>query len=414
MQSAQIKNPKTYINRGISYMYINRDISKVFAEYTKFPVVAITGPRQSGKTTLVINTFKNHTYLSLEDPELRSFAQNDPKGFLHDHENKHGIILDEFQYVPHILSYIQLEVDKKNKSGYFILTGSQNFLMNEKITQSLAGRVGILTLLPFSIHELSKAKLLPSKLDDAIFKGGYPRRYEKKIASSIFYRSYIHTYLQRDVRQLTNVGNLQIFQKFMSLCAGRVGQLLNVAEIATNCGISRDTATQWLSILEASYIIFFLKPHFNNFNKRITKTPKSYFYDTGLACSLLGIKSSKDLSLSPFKGALFENFIISDFHKQFQNNGTEPTLYFWRDQNGRIEVDCLIDTGTKIIPIEIKSSQTISTDFFGSIGQWNEFAKMSPQNSYAVYGGTRNQTRDFGTTIGWENADSLVAEIESK
>jgi predicted AAA+ superfamily ATPase len=395
-------------------MYIKRDISIVFAEYTKFPVVAIIGPRQSGKTTLVTNTFKNHTYLSLEDPELRSFAQNDPKGFLQDHENKHGIIIDEFQYVPHILSYIQLEVDKKNRAGYFILTGSQNFLMNEKITQSLAGRVGILTLLPFSINELSQEKILPARLDDAILKGGYPRRYEKKIASSVFYRSYIHTYLQRDVRQLTNVGNLQTFQKFMSLCAGRVGQLLNAAEIATNCGISRDTAMQWFSILEASYITFLLKPHFSNFNKRITKTPKFYFYDTGLACALLGIKSGKDLSLSPFRGALFENFIISDLHKQFHNSGTEPALYFWRDQNGRIEVDCLIDSGSKIIPIEIKASQTISTDFFDSIGLWNEFTKMSPKNSYAVYGGTRNQTRDFGSIVGWKHSGSLVAEIENK
>ncbi len=392
-------------------MYINRDISTIFAEYTKFPVVAITGPRQSGKTTLVVNTFKKHTYLSLEDPELRSFALKDPQGFLQNHENKYGIILDEFQYVPNILSYIQLEVDKKNRPGYFILTGSQNFLMNEKITQSLAGRVGILTLLPFSIHELSKAKILPARLDDAIFKGGYPRRYEKRITAPVFYRSYIHTYLQRDVRQLTNVGNLQTFQKFMSLCAGRVGQLLNVAEIATNCGISRDTATQWLSILEASYITFFLRPHFNNFNKRITKTPKFYFYDTGLACSLLGIKSSKDLNLSPFRGALFENFIISDFFKQFHNSGEEPTLYFWRDQNGRIEVDCLIDTGTKIIPIEIKSSQTISTDFFDAIGLWNEIAKMSPKDNYAVYGGPRNQTRSFGSIIGWQSAGTLVSKI---
>ncbi len=395
-------------------MYIKREIEKVLYEYAKFPVVAIIGPRQSGKTTLATHIFKKHVYLSLEDPELRAFAQNDPKRFLHDYENKYGIIIDEFQYVPHILSYIQLEVDKKQKPGYFILTGSQNFLMNEKITQSLAGRVGILTLLPFSIHELKKSNLLPARIDDAIFKGGYPRRYEKKIMPSVFYRSYIHTYLQRDVRQLVNVGNLLVFQKFMSLCAGRVGQLLNVAEIATNCGISRDTTKQWLSILEASYIIFRLKPYFNNFNKRITKTPKFYFHDTGLACALLGIKTTKDLSLSPFRGALFECLIISDLYKQYHNIGAEPPLYFWRDQNGRIEVDGLVDTGRKIIPIEIKSSQTISSDFFDSINEWNHIAQMSPADSYAIYGGQHKQTRDIGTTIGWERAGTFVADLEKK
>lgn len=404
-QSAQINGEN---------MFIKRDISKVLREYAKFPVVAFLGPRQSGKTTLVTNAFPNHTYISFEDPELRAYAEADPKRFLNDYENNHGIILDEFQYVPKILSYIQLLVDQKQKSGYFILTGSQNFLMNQQVTQSLAGRVGLLTLLPLSLNELKKSDRLMAHPNDAIFKGGYPRIYDKKIKPSVFYRSYIHTYLQRDVRILTNVGNLRTFQKFMALCAGRIGQLLNVEDIATNCGIDRSTVNQWLSVLEASYIIFLFKPHFNNFNKRLTKTPKLYFYDTGLACALLGIKTSKDLKLSPFRGPLFECFIIADLYKQYHNNGSEPLLYFWRDQNGRTEVDCVVDLGIRQVPIEIKSGESIDGEYFVSLSRWNEISKTNPENNFVIYGGEQNQKRTTGRIVSWRQSGTLQAALEKK
>lgn len=395
-------------------MFIKRDISKVLREYAKFPVIAFLGPRQSGKTTLVTNAFPKHTYISFEDPELRAYAEADPKRFLNDYQNNHGIILDEFQYVPKILSYIQLIVDQQQKPGYFILTGSQNFLMNQQVSQSLAGRVGLLTLLPFSLNELKKSERLAAQSNDAIFKGGYPRIYDKKITPSVFYRSYIHTYLQRDVRLLTNVGNLRTFQKFMALCAGRIGQLLNVEDIATNCGIDRNTVNQWLSVLEASYIIFLLKPHFNNFNKRLVKTPKLYFYDTGLACALLGIRASKDLSLSPFRGPLFESFIIADLFKQYHNDGAEPPLYFWRDQNGRIEVDCIVDTGIKIIPVEIKSGESIDSGYFEALSRWNEISETNPQDNFVVYGGEEAQKRGTGSVVSWERAGTLHAAIKKQ
>ncbi len=393
-------------------MFLKRDLANSLQEYVKFPVVAFLGPRQSGKTTLAINTFPKHAYLCLEDPRLRSLAINDPERFLSMHENEHGIILDEFQYVPDLLSYVQLEVDRKKRPGYFVLSGSQNFLMNKRITQSLAGRVGILTLLPFSIHELRSNNLQKNNIDDVIFSGCYPRIFDENIAPAAFYPSYIHTYLERDVRDLVKVGDLIVFQKFMELCAGRTGQQLNIADIATNCGISRESVEAWLSVLEASYIVFRLPPYFNNFNKRVTKTPKLYFYDTGLACSLLGITDTKSLSLSPFRGHLFENFIIADLYKQYLNIGRTPPLYFWRDQNGRVEVDCLINTGVTLVPVEIKSSSTISSDYFDQLIAWQEITEKTGEQSYVVYGGNNQaQVHSAGTIMGWQDAGSLIENI---
>ena len=301
-------------------------------------------------------------------------------------------------------------MDEKNRPGYFILTGSQNYLMNQAITQSLAGRVGILTLLPLSINEMVSNKLIKS-LDETIFNGGYPRLYADKFSPLDAYPSYIHTYIERDVRQLTKVGDVRIFQKFMALCAGRVGQQLNIEDIATNCGVERKIINQWLSVLEASYIIFLLCPYFKNFNKRVTKTPKLYFYDTGLACSLLGLRSSKDIAHSPFRGALFESFIISDLYKQYYNQGRRPPLYYWRDQNGRTEIDCLIDKGLELVPIEIKSGQTIVHDYFDTIKKWNELTESKSSNSYIVYGGELVQLRTIATVLGWEAAGNLIKKI---
>lgn len=393
-------------------MFYNRELTKKLGRYAKFPVVALLGPRQSGKSTLAKHFFKKHRFLSLEDIELREFAKNDAKGFLKEYENEHGLILDEFQYIPDLLSYIQVEVDEKKRPGYFVLTGSQNFLMNQAISQSLAGRVGILTLLPLSIHEMESANLITS-LEDAIYDGGYPRLYAEDFLAEEAYPSYINSYIQKDVRQLINVGDIGIFEKFMSLCAGRVAQELNVSDLATQIGVDRRVINQWLSILEASYIIFFLRPYFNNFGKRIIKTPKLYFYDTGIACSLLRLRSAKNLNLSPFKGPLFENFIIADFYKQYYNLALQPPLYFWRDLNGRYEVDCLADLGNFLIPIELKSGQTSTSHFFDGLRAWNEIAPASMHKGFVVYAGDLSQTRTVGKLIGWKSAGQLIKKIES-
>lgn len=394
-------------------MFLKRDIEAQLADYAQFPVVAVLGPRQSGKTTLIQKYFKKHTYLSLENPKTRDFALSDPEGFLQEYENPHGIILDEFQYVPHILSYIQLEVDAKKRPGYFVITGSQNFLMNQSITQSLAGRVGILTLLPFSIHELAQSQVLPERCSELIFKGSYPRLYDsdQNIKTIPFYASYVQTYIERDVRQLINVGDLETFQRFLALCAGRIGQLFNLTEIGGVCGIDAKTAKRWLSVLEASYIVFLLPPYFNNFNKRITKTPKLYFYDTGLACSLLEISSPLLNAQGIFRGPLFENLIISDLCKQFYNMGRRPPLYFWRDANGRVEVDCIINMGTTLIPIEIKASETMTMHFFESLKQWNEISNTEPGDNYVVYAGDENQKRSVGRFLSWQAQAKLVSKL---
>jgi|SaaInlLV_10m_DNA_2_1039722.scaffolds.fasta_scaffold00046_51 uncharacterized protein len=393
-------------------MFFSRTLAKKFERYVKFPVIVVQGPRQSGKTTLVRHYFKNYKYINLEKPEDRDFAINDPEGFLAKYENKNGIIIDEFQYAPQLLSYIQVDVDEKKRSGYFILTGSQNFLMNQNITQSLAGRVGILTLLPFSNKELITNKINSQDYNKAIINGCYPRLYEKEMLPEELYPSYIQTYVERDARQVISIDSLKTFQKFIALCAGRIGQLLNISEISMNCGIDRKTADKWISILEASYILFMLQPYFKNYNKRITKTAKIYFYDTGLACSLLKIRTADDLALSPFRGHLFENFIIADFYKQYYNRAINPPLYFWRDQNGIIEIDCIVDKGSKQIPIEIKSGATIAPTFFRSLGLWSQIADKDPKNGYIIYGGESVQLRKSGHVLGWKEATDLMEKIE--
>jgi predicted AAA+ superfamily ATPase len=393
-------------------MIYTRQLEKIFKRVAKFPVIGVFGPRQSGKTTLVKSAFTNHTYLNFEDPATRSYALNDPWGFFKQYENPHGIILDEFQHVPQILSYIQIEADAKDRPGYFVLTGSQNFLMNQAITQSLAGRIAILTLLPMSFEELHQNDIVPSDVDDLLFTGGYPRVYAKGIEPTDLYPSYIHSYVERDIRQLVNVENLNTFQKFMQLCAGRIGQILNISDLAVSCNISQRTVTSWLSILEASYIIFLLQPYYVNFNKRVTKSPKIFFFDTGLACSLLNIRSSNELGISQFKGHIFECAIIADLFKQFYNAGERPSLYFWRDLNGRVEVDCLIDFGGKLTPVEVKSGQTPNGSYFDSLTKWNEIANAEAENGYVIYGGLEKQKRSAGNLMGWKEAGHLIATLK--
>jgi predicted AAA+ superfamily ATPase len=390
-----------------------RAIEGELIAYSKFPVVALLGPRQSGKTTLVKAVFSNHTYISFEDVTERTFAAADPKRFLAIHENEHGIILDEFQYVPEILSYIQLIVDEKKRPGYFILTGSQNFLANQAISQSLAGRVGILTLLPLSIAEMQESAILPVTADELIFNGSYPRLYEEHFLPRQLYPSYIQTYLERDVRMLENIGDLTVFARFAQLCAGRVGQLLHIDNLAADAGVTAVTAKNWLSLLEATYLIFLLQPHHRNFNKRVTKAPKLYFYDTGIACSLLRINSLDTLAVHPLRGALFENMIITDLYKQYYNQALRPPIYFWRDQNGRYEIDCVIEhNALNLVPIEIKSGQTIARDYFKGLQAWREITESPQTQGYVIYGGDATQDRSQGMVLRWQDTGTLVKRLE--
>ncbi|MFH0898136.1 MAG: ATP-binding protein [bacterium] len=399
-----------------------RDLEAILREYTRFPVIALLGPRQSGKTTLAIQTFKNYAYTSLEDFKTREIAEADPEKFLRLHENDHGIIIDEFQNVPKLLSYIQIEVDTKKRPGYFVLTGSQNFLMNQAISQSLAGRVGILNLFPLSMNEMNANNLIhnttpgtASLVDKVIFNGFYPRIYSEKFPPAQLYPSYIQTYVERDVRQLSHVGDLNTFKKFVKLCAGRVGQILNLSELANVCGMSVPTMQRWISILEASYIIFLLQPYANNFSRRVIRHPKIYFYDTGVVCNLLDIESPERLLIDRLRGNIFENFIIADLCKQYFNIGKQPPIYFWRDKNGTIEVDCIVDEGRRLFPIEIKSGESVALDFFTNLKKWNALANTASLplgKSNIVYGGEKSQGWEDWATVGWKDIGSLVEQLK--
>ena len=372
----------------------------------QFPVVAVLGPRQSGKTTLVKSTFKNYVYVSLEELDNQEIALADPRRFLEMHKNEHGIIFDEIQNTPDLLSYIQTYVDEHKRPGYFILTGSQNILLNEAISQTLAGRVSLLTLLSLSISELEKASLLQSSIEELMFTGCYPRIYDEKIPPKKWYSNYIRTYIERDVRTLTNVSSLSIFQQFIKLCAGRTGQILNLTSLGNDCGISTNTARAWLSILEASYIIFLLRPHYKNFSKRLIKSPKLFFYDTGLACSLLDIDDVKQLSTHYIRGNLFESFVISEFIKHCYNHDSRPNVYFWRDSQGH-EVDCIIEKGEQLTPIEIKAGKTINSSFFKELHFWNELSGSDPSNSFLIYGGDQKQIRQGINVFGWQSLQAV-------
>ena len=367
---------------------------------TKYPVVAITGPRQSGKTTLVKHTFSDKKYLSLEDPDTREYAITDPRGFLSTCPD--GAILDEVQRAPDLFSYIQTIVDDRNKEGLFILTGSFNFGLMEGITQSLAGRTGLLTLLPFSYHELAGVDTAPSLLEKLLYSGGYPRIYDKDLPPSEWYANYITTYLERDVRALKKIGDLDQFQKFIKMCAARCGQLLNLSSLGNDCGITHNTAKEWLSVLRASYIVFLLQPHFKNFNKRLVKTPKLYFYDTGLLCYLLGITNYSEINTHALRGPIFESWVISELIKGRFNRGLKENLYFWRDNTGN-EVDCIIEQGNNLLALEIKSGQTISKDFFKGLLYWSKISGIKTTDTYLVYGGDQSQERKDGIVKGWNS-----------
>lgn len=373
-----------------------------------YPVVTLTGPRQSGKTTLVKAVFQSYDYVSLEDPDTREIALADPRKFLSNRKN--GLIIDEAQRAPELFSYIQGIVDAIDKTGQFILTGSQNFLLLEKISQTLAGRVATLKLLPLAMGELKNSGFIFQELDELIFKGMYPRLFDKKISPTDYYPFYIQTYVERDVKLIKNIANQSAFIKFLRMCAGRTGQLLNINELANSSGIDQRTVKSWISILESSYIIYLLTPHYKNYNKRLIKMPKLYFYDTGLACSLLGIRKQEQLAMHFSYGSLFENFVINEFFKNSYNKVELPDFYFWRDKTGR-EIDLIVDRAEKIIPIEIKAGKTFSMDFFKNLNQWNKFSGGNPENAYVIYGGDKRMLLSEGNVIGWKHINELLNKI---
>ena len=364
----------------------------------KYPVVTLTGPRQSGKSTLLKNAFPEYTYISLEDLDVRDFAMADPRGFLSTYSRR--VIIDEAQRVPSLFSYLQTHVDKADETGMFMLAGSHNFQLMESINQSLAGRTAILRLLPFSHREMREGGILPSGINEEIFTGGYPRIYDKGIAPADYYPYYLQTYVERDVRQLKNIGDLSRFVRFVKLCAGRIGQLLNLSSLANECGISVATASSWVSVLETSYICYLLKPDWNNFSKRLVKTPKLYFYDTGLACSLLDIRSASQIDTHFLRGGLFENMVVNNFIKRAWHYGQQADLRFWRDSQGN-EIDLLVYEGDEATAYEIKSGATFSTEFFKGLTRWAALSATPEDRLNVIYGGDSSLKTSKGNLLAW-------------
>lgn len=375
---------------------IPRIMSRKFKSLVgKYPVVTLTGPRQSGKTTLVRALFPGYRYVSFEDPDVRLYASEDPRGFLEQYAAR--MIFDEAQRVPEIFSYLQTHTDRQQQNGQFILTGSQHFLLSEGISQSLAGRTGILYLMPLSIEEIKRVSKVP--VERFLIQGGYPRLHKEAIAPGDFFPGYIATYVERDIRLIKNIVDLASFERFLRLCAGRVGQLLNFSALADDVGVSHNTVKSWLNLLEASFIVFRLQPHHRNFKKRLVKMPKLYFWDSGLLCSLLGIENERQLSSHFLLGHIFENAVIAELLKYRYNRGKRHNCYFWRDRHGR-EIDCIIEkTSAELIPVEIKSGKTVSPDYFKGIRYWQKLSGCP--HGYVVYAGQTAQQRTFATVLPW-------------
>lgn len=366
-----------------------------------FPVVTITGPRQSGKTTLCRYLFPHKPYVSLESLDQRSYASNDPRAFLDEYRD--GAVIDEVQRVPELLSYLQGEVDERPDAGRFVLTGSANLALLESVSQSLAGRTGLATLLPCTLRELERFGGNPHSLWEQVWRGGFPAIPDRGIAPLDWFEAYVSTYVERDVRRITNVMDLSAFQTFLGLIAGRAGQLLNLSQLGGEAGVTHNTARAWLSVLEAGYIVFRLQPFHANIRKRLVKAPKTYFYDTGLACFLIGIRSADQLEKHPLRGALFENYVICEVLKTTLNNGRRPRLSFYRDHQGH-EVDLLVERGDTLTAVEIKSGRTIASDFFSGLdwlSQQNLGPNRPPLAPLLIYGGNEKQERTKATVIPW-------------
>lgn len=374
--------------------------SKILQLASQFKAVAVIGPRQSGKTTLVKSLFPEKPYISLEDLDTRNYALQDPRGFLDNYPK--GAILDEVQRTPDLFSYLQGILDKNEASGQFVLTGSNNFLLQQNISQTLAGRVAYMQLLPFSLNELYGAGYKkPPNEDEILLNGFYPPVHDRGIAPTDWFPNYLRTYVERDVRQVKNVTDLIVFERFIRILAGRTGQELNMTSLAVEVGVDTKTIQSWIGILESSFIVFLLRPHFRNFNKTITKRPKIYFYDTGLICSLLGISKEEQLNIHPLRGSIFETFIVSEMVKKRTNSGKEINLFYWRDKTGR-EIDIIIDEGLSFLPVEIKSGKTVNQDYFKNLLYWMELS--GSENGMVLYAGDLDQNRSNGIKVsGWKN-----------
>ncbi|MFP3941193.1 MAG: ATP-binding protein [Thermoanaerobaculia bacterium] len=381
----------------------------------QYPAVFLTGPRQSGKTTLARASFPDFHYVSLEDLQNRQRVADDPRGFLRSLEGAGGVILDEVQRVPELFSYLQGFLDEE-RGGPFVLTGSQQFLLSERISQSLAGRTAILELLPLSLAEATgRPALAPEEvadpealggdepaepLDAVLFRGGFPRIHNRSLEPTTWFDGYVRTYLERDVRTLTNVGSLETFSRFLALCAGRSGQLLNASGLASDAGVSHATARRWISILQASYVLDLLPPHHENFSKRLIKSPKLHFLDTGLLCYLLGLRRSEDLSVHPLRGPIFETFVVGELRKCFLHRGERPRLYFWRDSAGR-EVDALLDFGTRRVPVEAKTGETVLREAFRGLDHY--LSLSGDETGVLVYGGPESFPRGRHVVRSWSH-----------
>lgn len=359
-----------------------------------FPVLAITGPRQSGKTTLARTAFPTKPYISLEDPDVLMQVARDPRHFLAGFPE--GAIIDEAQRLPELFSWLQGLVDARGRRGDFILTGSQQFGLLSKITQSLAGRTGLVQLPPLTLAEAGA----PS-VDGALWRGGYPVLQSPPPEPQEWFPNYVATYVERDVRQLLEIRDLSLFRRFVAMCAARTGQLLNLSSLAADCGISHVTAREWLTVLEASYLVFLLRPYHRNFGKRLVKTPKLYFLDTGLATWLLGIRRQADLAIHAMRGALFETMVISEFVKHRWIAGQPADLYFWRDSAGH-EVDLLFETEGRLQAVEIKSGMTFATDWLDAVQRWQGFAGDAAAAPWIIYGGDRSFDLSGCQVFSWQ------------
>jgi len=386
-------------------MIINREISPIILKYAKqYPVVTITGPRQSGKTTLCKQLFKEKPYVSLEDIENRRYATEDPRGFLATYPD--GAIIDEIQRQPDLFSYIQTIVDEKNLNGMYILTGSQQFSMLEKITQSLAGRTAIVTLLPFQYSEIYSNYRF-NHLNELLYTGLYPRIYDQNINPTDAMKFYVNTYVERDIRQLINIKDIAVFEVFLRLLAGRSGQILNTNSLGNECGVSHNTIKSWISVLEASYIIKILRPYYKNINKRLVKNPKIFFLDTGLMCFLLNIYNSEQLESHPLRGSIFETYAFSELLKQHYNKSIPDNIYFFRDHQGN-EVDFLLETAFGVDLIEVKASATFNERFLAGI---NYFEKLNgkQEKKMIIYGGDKEKfTYKESRVVNWEGLRHLI------
>lgn len=374
-----------------------------------YPVVAVTGPRQSGKTTLCRAVFPGLAYVSLEALDLREFARDDPRGFLAAHRD--GAVLDEIQRLPELLSYLQAEVDERPKPGRFVLTGSQHLGLTAAISQSLAGRCGLLTLLPPSLDELRAFPNAPDDLFELLLQGAYPRIYDRGIPARQWLADYVSTYVQRDVRQIVNVGDLESFTGFLRLSAGRTAQELNLSALGGDAGISHNTARAWLSVLEASFVLHRLPAWHANLRKQAVKAPKLHFFDSGVACHLLGIREAEQLRLHPLRGAVFESWVVAEVYKCLANRGVGPRLYHYRETRG-VELDLLIEDALALDAVEIKSGATVGSDFFRNLARFSEqmAAAAVPQRvrGTVLFGGERSQQRSQARVLSWREVGRLV------